>query len=53
MTRTVARKIFRNGRWGEQSAALQYGDGRWIVAAWDRWVHDTLAAAKTHYRSIG
>lgn len=53
--RLIARKEYRNGRWGMQSASLSWDavNLRWIVWAWDCWAHRSLSEAKAHYRSIG
>lgn len=51
--RQVARKEYRNGGFGMQTASLSYDAGRWIVHSHDVWAHRTLSAAKAHYRSIG
>lgn len=64
MVRAIARKNYRNGRFGEQSASLSYDDGlmedgfrvgppRWVVADHDRFAYQTLTDAKAHYRRIG
>lgn len=55
-TRIIARKEYRNGNWGMQTASLAYtGDkgAPWVVSSYDHWAHRTLADAKAHYRRIG
>ena len=57
MEREIARKVYVNGRFGTQHASLSFkemcGRGYWVVSAWDRWAHNSLAEAKAHYRRIG
>ena len=51
--RQVARKEYRNGGFGVQTASLSYDRGFWIVSDHDRVAYRAIATAKAHYRSIG